>query len=253
MASASALDVSSTAGRELLSAKEFPLQLRLDGLDVLCGWRPAARILVRPGREAERCVGLLLSMELALSVGRGVQWQPSRKFCGYVDWFSAPIEGEELEKFAVLYLGRDKHAASAARAADETGSDREFGLALGYPSCCVESVLRRGQVPEVAECFSLYAADGHYQPLAWPASLVLDAALTPHFPCDVACARSLEIASRRWAFIRNHADPGLVERIRWSRTIPYWLGHDGSVFAGETPPTPDGMLALACPAAPLPL
>ena len=161
--------------RSLLELSDLTLQIRCDIADVLAGIRPTARLMLRPGAEAETCVNAIIRAGLAVAVGRGIKWQPRRDQLGVVDWMGeSPDLRNEAEKFIVLYTAFTQKSAEESRAADETCDDTKFGRALGYPPCCVKFVNDRGRVPEHKDVFELYAHQGSYDPLCWPGAMAFD-------------------------------------------------------------------------------
>jgi hypothetical protein len=228
-----------------LSRPSLPLQARLDVADVMCGLRPAARVLIPAIGHRDVELSALVETGLAIAVARGMKWQARRSSIGCVDWSAAA--SSETDPFVVLYVGRDETAASSARTADEGADDSAFGETLGYPSCCTEWVCRRGAVPALAESFKLYAPDGHYACYAWPASMAVDAPLTPHFPCSRSCAPSQRLALGRWIYLQEIQASQPIERIRWAANATYHLLSSGEVRAGAPADKDANVIASAHP------
>jgi hypothetical protein len=149
---------------------------------------------------------------------------------GCIDW--AVGANEDADPFVVLYLGRNDSIASDARAADEHADDVSFGRLLGYPSCCTEWVRSRGSVPALSESFALYAADGQYKFLAWPASMSVDAPLLPHFPCCRGCLPSRNIALGRLRYLLKTRPSEITGRIEWASRQAYHLLETGEIRTG---------------------
>jgi hypothetical protein len=220
--------------RDFLNDGGLPLQLRLDCLDVATSIRPAARILVHLGDEAEKVCTALLSSGIAISVAKGLKQQPKSKQVTVHDWFDQNASSADLVDMAVLYIAKDQLTADSARSADETKDDALFGKALGYPICCVEWVCRRGRVPEIAECLELYAKNYEYDPFPWPGAMLVDAALTPHYPCSVSCEQSISIARERVRELERIAASAVLEKLRNARRMVYWTNKSG-VFCASFP------------------
>lgn len=235
------------SGELLLRESRLPLQLRLDTCDVIWGLRPAARVLVRQDNEAELCVNLLLASGLKISVGKGYREQLVVPGRGYVDWFHDGDSVAATIRLAVLYVSSKQEIADAARDADETSNDYVFGIALGYPKCCINWVASRGKVPELKDSFQIYASDGHYMPWIWPGALAIDASLTPHFPCSRACSFSIQLAKARFQAIKRSSCHQVMKHLIDSRKWHYWLSQDGQIRVDEAPPVPGSYIAMATP------
>ena len=220
--------------RDLLNDASLPLQLRLDCLDVATAIRPAARILVQLGNEAEKVCAALLSSGVAISVAKGVKRQPKPTHVTVHDWFDHNELGAELVDMAVLYIAKDQTTADGARSADETKDDVLFGKTLGYPDCCIDWVRHRGRVPEIRECLALYTSNNEYDPFPWPGALLVDAPLTPHYPCSTACAGSVAIASQRLRELERLTASEILTKLRNARRMVYWLNSSG-LFCASLP------------------
>jgi hypothetical protein len=219
--------------RDLLGFTSLTMQIRCDIVDVLTGLRPTARLMLRPGPEAESCVRAVINGGMSVAVGRGVKWQPRQQVVGVVDWMGrGEAASGTAEKFVVLYIAKTQVLADSSRAADETRDDAAFGQALGYPPCCVRFVDDRGVVPEHKDVFSLYAIDGHYDPLCWPGAMAIDQSLLIHYPCSVSCAASRRLSEGRWNYIRQCGTSSVIELIRAAHALAYWLDSEGRVRAG---------------------
>lgn len=236
--------------RETLNLYNLSLQIRCDISDVIVGLRPTARLMLRSGSETEICVRTIIEAGLFVAVGRGVKWQTRRKELGLVDWMGdGPESNDGMEKFVVLYIGRDRQSAEASRAADETGDDTVFGRALGYPACCIKFVHERGAVPELREVFTLYTKEGRYDPWCWPGAMALDRSLLIHYPCSTSCDHSRTLGRSRWEYILHSGCRPLIAQLRAAHELIYWLDNDGQVQAGSRAPAdaqaatwPDGSL-----------
>lgn len=209
----------------------LPLQLRLDCLDVAASIRPAARILVHLGDEAEKVCASLINSGISISVAKGVKHQPKPTHVTVHDWFDQHESAAEIVEMAVLYIAKEQAIADSARSADETKNDALFGKTLGYPDCCIDWVRHRGRVPEIRECLALYTKDNEYDPFPWPGAMVVDAPLTPHYPCSISCTNSVAIASQRVLELKRLKAFDIVEKLRNARRMVYWLGSDGVIRA----------------------
>lgn len=211
--------------RVLLGETVLHLQVRFDLLDVYLGWRPAARLLLVRGGRAESAATLCVALGLVPVVDPALVWQ-ARPSPGspYVDHLSEVAGGKDAEALVVLFVGRTGDAARAAMAADRSADDGQLGVALGYPPCCIRSVGRHRGVPTLVESLQLYASDGCFDPLLWPAAALNDAGLLPHYPCGVGCMASRQLASARLRELGRHGPPDDVARVH--RTARAWFGLD---------------------------
>lgn len=231
--------------KDFAEKKHLPLQLRLDVLDVVFDIRPASRILVRVKSEVEEVCADIINAGLSISVGRGIRWQRKSTVLTCHDWFEDNIGGEDYEAMAILYLSTSNSVANDTRSADETKDDRVFGKALGYPNCCVDWVINRGKVPELAECIKLYTKDGFYDPLIWPGAMAVDAPLTPHYPCSIQCKKSQDIALSRIEALQYLGCEILIKRILDSRNMIYSINSNGQMQAHSSMET-KALSDLAC-------
>jgi hypothetical protein len=235
------------AYKNIFNAFGLSNQIRLDILDVIESIRPGARIMVRPGEEANIAAELILSYRLVISVGRGMVRIPLTNEA-FSDHFSN--EQDIFERMAVFYLARTKSIADALRTADECSEDSTFGSLLGYPDCCIEFVRLRGAVPKLSETVSLYSHSGKYDPLIWPASAVLDGTLVPHFPCSKFCVHTRAIAKKRWNLIKNGSQE-LAAHIASANSKLYWVENGGALRCGDKLPDQNFYTDCAGPGVPL--
>jgi len=217
--------------KDFAAKNHLPLQLKFDVLDVIFDIRPASRILVRVQNEAEEVCADIIKAGLSISVGRGIRWQKKSTGLTCHDWFEDNIGGEDYEPMAILYLSTSESIANDTRSADETRDDKVFGKVLGYPDCCVDWVINRGKVPELAECINLYTKDGLYDPLIWPGAMAVDAPLTPHYPCSIQCKKSQDIALKRISVLKYMGCTSVIHKILESRNMVYSLNSNGQMKA----------------------
>ena len=210
----------SKASEMLLINTKLSLQIKLDILDVILRNRPAARVLTRPSLETTICAELVIACGLSIVVGKGLVHQVKNKN-NSIDWFSSSKQ-KESESFVVLYIGCDDRTAYLAREADESRNDVLFGQSLGYPSCCINNILQLGGIPELTDCFAYYSLNNIYDALIWPISSILDASLTPHYPCNTNCRNSRGIAQARWKALLKVESLDTI-RVRDSRRLYYSL------------------------------
>lgn len=224
--------MSALRAQEILALKTS-FQNRLDLLDVACGLRACARLTLRRHSEAPALAPVILQLGLEISVGRVVRFHPAAPVNGFVDEFSSagsPLSDEMI----CIYVARTEATAQAARDHDEHQDDVELGFALGYPECCVAFVQQRGNVPRLSEAFTLYVADGYYDPFIWPVALIHDGALTTHYPCSQGCAPSRSMSVARWNLVRTTASEPLVRRIKAIHAAQYWAADGGAIHSTVT-------------------
>ena len=236
----------------LFNDSRFPLQLRLDVADVIWGIRPAARVIFRLGLEADAGARLLHDCGLALAAGSGFREQIEPVGRGYVDSFSDRSSESRTIRVIPIYVARGLALARAAKQADESQSDADFGHTLGYPPCCVDAVMMRKRVPMLAECFSLYASGGEYSPWLWPGALAFDAPLSPHFPCSAFCESSQSMARARWNSVVASGNVVVTGRLITARKAVYWLTPEGKVRSGAALPASECVISSAYPGAGFP-
>jgi len=216
-----------------LNDDSLPLQLRLDCLDVTNSIRPAARILLNIGTEVEKVCRALIDMGVAISVAKGIKKQRRSGGITLHDWFEENASDTGLVDMVVLYVARDQSIADETRAADETQDDFTFGRALGYPGCCVKWVHDRGRVPEISECLKLYSKDHIYDPLPWPTAMLVDAPLTPHYPCSSQCQGSISIANHRLCELKRLGASNILQKLHAARCLIYWLDSKSNLNASQ--------------------
>lgn len=214
-----------------LNKHYLPLQLRLDLLDVFCGLRPAARVLVRPDDEAAYVCQDVLAFGCSIAVGKGMKWQSKSSGTTCHDWFSDRSDAATLEAMAVLYVAGSESTAQETKAADETRDDVIFAQSLGYPECCIDLVRARKRVPELSECIALYAPGGIYDPLVWPGAMLYDAPLTPHYPCSPTCAPSQALAQARVKLLVKSGCFAILKKIVRAREMIYFADDQGRLHA----------------------
>ena len=164
-------------------------------LGVLCGARPAGRVVVPPA-DAGRQVDLLRRLGLAAEVVGAGSVPPD------LDQGST----REPRRAAHVFFARDPAAARAcaevetrftAGGMDVATFGRRMGRLLGYPECCVEAFVAAGRLATTADLNRL--AHGRTESFRWeldcldPLSPVT---VVPHIPCRFDCEPSLALARR---------------------------------------------------------
>ncbi|MDP7079736.1 MAG: DUF483 domain-containing protein [Candidatus Undinarchaeales archaeon] len=152
------------------------------------------------------------------------------------DYAVSPLRRHPQEE-VYFYVSRDEDIARRTRDIDHEvhapmmnrfggGLDKErcvdFGRALGYPSCCIESFQKARRD---AQCDYARVAYGntpgkpsfltHYLDLSMPVPF----ALISHYPCSFSCARSVAFADRLLAIIREEEE-GYARAIEENLRVP---------------------------------
>jgi len=218
-------------------------QARLDLLDVAVGLRPAARIFVRVGEETHEAALMIERFGLDALAGRGLVRIPVGE--AFADGFADRSE-TRCERMAALYVAQRREGAERARTCDEAADDDGLGAALGYPACCVASVIARGGVPSLSESVWSYSTGDGFDPLVWPAAALADGALLPHFPCGPSCGASRTMALARWRTVRSTMPELAAPIVRASRAR-YWVDAAGRARtdAGGAVPEPGQVVVTA--------
>ncbi|MBI2151185.1 DUF483 domain-containing protein [Candidatus Woesearchaeota archaeon] len=88
---------------------------------------------------------------------------------------------------SMIYLSKDEKKAHLAVYYEQTNNQKELGLLLGYPSCCVDYFCQNFSAsnnnPEIA-------SDNIFTNLAHREE---DCVLISHFPCKADCSESIKI------------------------------------------------------------
>jgi|SRR3989338_649845 len=106
-------------------------------------------------------------------------------------------ETDSREGMYFVYLSRDEEKAYLAAYYELVSNDRELGLLLGYPQCCVEFYAEK-------------ARQKNLNPEHLPTNLYTnltkrdqDAVLLSHFPCSSDCAESIELAQENLVLLQK--------------------------------------------------
>ena len=227
--------------RSIIQESALRLQVRLDLVDVLMGWRPVARVLLQRGGAAELVARLSVAHNLEPVVDPSLvrQHRPNPG-SPYVDRFDRLGPSDDFDVLVALFIARSRESAQGALEADHSADDVRLGLALGYPPCCVHFVERGGGVPTLAESLTLYG-EGGFDPLIWPAASLNDAGLLPHFPCSLHCEPSRALATRRLEVLTRYGRQQDLDRMTRSAGAAYSVDEQGTVrmhlpSLGESPP-----------------
>jgi hypothetical protein len=118
--------------------------------------------------------------------------------------FRMPIDEKKAMRF--VYMSKSELKANLAAYYELKGMDKELGLVLGYPKCCVDFFCRN---------FSTERTNLQLKPTNPYTNLRKrseDAVLISHFPCNSSCGKSIEMAKRHLSIIRKY-DPKRADDI----------------------------------------
>ena len=105
-----------------------------------------------------------------------------------------------------VYLSLDEYKAWQASYFELQNKDKELGLSLGYPSCCVDFFCKR---------FSEHNPNLQLKPTTMFTNLTKrsqDVVLVSHFPCTSDCAESIALGKKYFELIKKF-DPIRAEEI----------------------------------------
>ena len=154
----------------------------------------------------------------------------------YVDYFTNQNLKEELdlEKLFALYISLDENLANDCRNKDESKDDNLFGIALGYPKCCVSFVEKKGKPPTVVESFIKDQINSMYNPYTWLPSMINDSNLITHFPCNLNCKESEKMAIKRWQIIKKETSNETVNHFQQNLSSDYQLTKEKKIISGHS-------------------
>lgn len=116
-------------------------------------------------------------------------------------------------------IARDYLSAADSLRVDSMGRahELEFGLALGYPTCCCEAIRRIGEsaIDERAQEIKTWTFHGQYT-IINPERYSLGGALISHLPCTPTCEASLRLASSAVDWIQRQTRLVCVELEPWT-------------------------------------
>jgi hypothetical protein len=211
---------------KIAQAPGLSLQVRLDMLDIVKERRLTSRLLLKR-EDAIKVATLLLSYKgLEVLVDKHLVTQlVAKPGMPFIDdlCFQEKISDSQTEELICMYISNNKANAEKAMQADHSASDSDLGAALGYPACCVGSVVARGKVPTIHESALLYSKEFRFDPLIWPPAALFDAALLPHYPCNRDCPQSRLQAEKRWGDVCMLFPKKDLERVKKASQANYYL------------------------------
>lgn len=186
--------------QSIFNEEYISYQIRAEIVDIYFDIRPTARFVLDYNKQAKLLAKFLISLNLQISVSDGYVLHNSEK--KYQDWFLDKPNGKKMICF---YISKKLNLSAKCKQMDETQNDTKFGNILGYPKCCVKYVERNKRPPTISESYNLYLHKNKYNPLLWPCSMVVDANLISHFPCNINCKSSINLAMKRWNLIKKYS------------------------------------------------
>ncbi len=179
----------------------------LEILYILEDIKPAARLMVREGDE-EGMFGFFKEKGLNYSAS-DFKVVKQEKDKAYSDrGIKVAIDSEEKGHFFV-YVSKDKELAERAKTLERENRHREFGILLGYPECCAEFFEEHYKEESKKQndftLASLKNSDGFQFPFYTNiGARHFDIALLNHFPCNLNCEHSIELAKKHLEIIEKH-------------------------------------------------
>jgi len=176
-------------------------------LYVLGGIKPCARIMVKE-EEKGKVLDFLKEKGLNYSVSdfKVIKQDEEKAYSDKA--VKVPIDSNEKGHFFV-YVSKDEKKAEIAKQMESENKHKELGMVLGYPECCAEFFEKH--FPEESKrnndftLASLKGSDGFQFPFYTNiASRHFDVNLLSHFPCNLRCESSIEIAKKNLEIIRKH-------------------------------------------------
>jgi len=114
-----------------------------------------------------------------------------------------------------IYISKDQMKAELAAKYEAEGNDKELGLLLGYPLCCIEFFIRHKEKQSIGKNDYAEPILKNSQGYMFPFYTNIfkkqfDVTLLNHFPCSLECEGSIDLAQLHLDLIRKH-DPSLAE------------------------------------------
>lgn len=116
-----------------------------------------------------------------------------------------PVDNEGM---LFVYMSKDELVATMAAYHEHKGDDRNLGLILGYPRCCVDFFMK---------CFSADNPNPVLKPKNPYTNLTKrnkDCVILSHFPCSSNCEESVKLAKKYLAVISKHDEKRAEELLK---------------------------------------
>lgn len=115
-------------------------------------------------------------------------------------------ETDERPGYYFIYFSKDEQQAWLAAYYEMINNHKDFGLLLGYPSCCVDFFCQN---------FNQQNTNPQHLPTNPWTNLTHrndDAVLLSHFPCSSDCHASIQLAQQNFNILREH-DPERAQQL----------------------------------------
>ena len=125
---------------------------------------------------------------------------------GFVNKGMRVLESDSREGMRFIYFSRDEKHAYLAAYYEQVGDERNLGLELGYPECCVDYFCKT---------FSAENTNPEHKPtnpLTNISKRDKDWVLLSHFPCSSDCEASIALGKQYYEILR-HVDKGRAEEM----------------------------------------
>lgn len=117
-----------------------------------------------------------------------------RNLCNFFEWVSSNNFYYEIKQINYLYIGIEKDFISQVSKVDHSHKrhERELGILLGYPICCVEKIAEVGEeyIDDFENWLITQSFEGAFQ-LINPVNYRKGFAFISHVPCSTKCQESL--------------------------------------------------------------
>lgn len=118
------------------------------------------------------------------------------------------VKSKEGSSF--VYISKSKDKAVEAKKAEADGDHKKLGRLLGYPDCCIDFFVKEFPKQSKGKNDYVLASLDESEGFVFPfynnvAARHLDLALISHFPCNLKCSKSVEIAEQNLKIIAKHS------------------------------------------------
>lgn len=121
---------------------------------------------------------------------------------------SSSIGASSGAEYATIFVSRSKELSRRAFNASDLQNDYALGILLGYPDCCASRFVALRALAQQNSMSLLPYLDGDatcFDKLLNVWGWFLDAGVTSHFPCNLACGRSAALARKSLNILSNIA------------------------------------------------
>jgi hypothetical protein len=109
-----------------------------------------------------------------------------------------------------LYISKSKEKAMLAKKFENESNNKDFGLILDYPKCCVDFFVKNNPVESQKQNDYILPALKNSDNFVFPfynnhAVRYFDVSLLSHFPCSFNCKESIKIAKKNLELIKKYS------------------------------------------------